>query len=259
MNILETILATKKNEVAKAKKVLPMEEIRALAQEVKRPKLSMRTALENSPTGIIAEFKRKSPSKGFIKQGANAVEIAGGYAHNGAAGISVLTDGEYFGGSIKDLIAARAVASVPLLRKDFVIDPYQICQARIAGADCILLIAAALDPETTAKLAEFAHTLNLEVLLEVHNREELAHFNDAVDIVGVNNRNLATFATDVAVSEELAAYIPGSAVKISESGISSSDTVRALREKGFRGFLMGENFMKEADPAAALATFISQL
>lgn len=171
----------------------------------------------------------------------------------------MLTDRDYFAGSLGDLRRARAGAQLPLLRKDFVIDAYQIAEARLAGADAVLLIAAALTPAQTSALASFAHELGLEVLLEIHQEKELGHLCDAVDVVGVNNRDLTTFVTDIRVSLALASSIPERFVRISESGLSSPETVRALREAGFGGFLMGENFMKRPDPAAALREFIEAL
>lgn len=257
--ILDNIIQTKRLEVATAKAIKPFEAILAEAKAVSRPVLSFRDALATSESGIIAEFKRRSPSKGFIHEGAKVADILPGYAKAGAAACSVLTDTTYFGGSADDLKEARQLVNIPLLRKDFIIDEYQICEARIWGADVILLIAAALTPAEVERLGAFAHTLGLEVLLEIHDVCELAHICPAVDVVGINNRNLATFVTDVQTSFELSRQIPGEYLRISESGISSPDTVRRLREAGFSGFLMGENFMKEDDPEAALHHFIEEL
>jgi indole-3-glycerol phosphate synthase len=259
MNILDRIIATKRQEVAAATQNRPFEAIEAEARAVVRPVRSFSEALRSSESGIIAEFKRRSPSKGFFQAEADVRTIVAGYADNGASAISVLTDRDYFAGTLDDLRQAREMTDKPLLRKDFVIDPYQIAEARIAGADAILLIAAALTPESVRELARYAHSLELEVLLEIHNEEELGHIDEQVDVVGINNRNLADFVTDTAVSERLAASIPDRFVKISESGISSPETVRRLRKAGFRGFLMGENFMKTADPAEALREFIQEL
>lgn len=235
-------------------------DIHAEAEAAARPVISFSGALNASPTGIIAEFKRRSPSKGFINQKADVTGVVGGYAAAGAAAISVLTDADYFAGSLDDLRAARHVAgNVPLLRKDFVVDEYQICEARLAGADAVLLIAAALDPGRCRELAAFAAALGLEVLLELHDETELGHICTGVNVVGINNRNLGTFATDTAVSERLGKSLPVDMLRISESGISSPSTVRRLRGLGFRGFLMGENFMRRPDPAAALTGFIEDL
>lgn len=257
--ILDNIIQTKHLEIATAKTACPFEAILADAQAVTRPVISFRGTLEQSESGIIAEFKRRSPSKGFIHEGAQVAEIVPGYAAAGAAACSVLTDTTYFGGSPEDLREARKLVDIPLLRKDFIIDEYQIAEARIWGADVILLIAAALTPAEVERLGNFAHSLGLEVLLEIHDACELAHICPAVDVVGINNRNLATFETDVQTSFSLAGQIPAQYLRISESGISSPDTVKGLREAGFRGFLMGENFMKEPDPAAALKHFIEAL
>lgn len=255
MTILEQILATKREEVESRKKQLSAGQLLETAL-AGRKRLSMRQALENSPYGIIAEFKRKSPSKGFIHRDADVAEVVSGYAANGAAACSVLTDSLYFGGSPDDLKHAREAVNIPLLRKDFVIDPYQLAEAAAWGADVVLLIAAALTPEQCSELAGAAHELGLEVLLEVHRQEELDRICPGVDIVGINNRNLATFATDIYTSFELAKQIPAPYLKISESGIHSIDTVKALREAGFRGFLIGERFMQEAHPGEALKKFI---
>lgn len=255
MNILDKIIETKRVEVALLDTETLYEEVKKVDREV----FSFREAILKSESGIIAEFKRRSPSKGIINGEANVVKTVDGYSLAGAAAISVLTDSDYFGGSADDLRLARRVVRIPLLRKDFIIDKKQICEAYSWGADVILLIAAALTPEKTAELACFAHLLGLEVLLEIHGKEELDHLCPYIDVVGVNNRNLSTFVTDVSVSMELADKIPSQFVKISESGISDPDTVRQLKKVGYQGFLMGENFMKQRDPAAALAQFIESI
>jgi len=260
MNILDKIVQTKHLEIDVLLGETGFEELYRRAQAVSRPAISFSEALRRtSKPAIIAEFKRKSPSKGFINRDTDPTTVVKGYAEKGATAISVLTDREYFGGSLDDLAAARRVVDIPLLRKDFIIDPCQICEAKIAGADAILLIAAALTPEWCVALAGFARGLGLEVLLEIHNEAELSHINPDVDMVGVNNRDLTTFVTDTAVSERLAGLIPSEFVKISESGISSPDTVRKLHGMGYGGFLMGENFMKHPDPVDALEQFIKSL
>lgn len=259
MNILDNIVETKRREMEQARALRPYEDIVAEAGEVRRPVISFAGALSSSPAGIIAEFKRRSPSRGFIKEGADVRRVVEGYTLNGAAAISVLTDRDYFAGSLGDLASARTVTGLPLLRKDFIIDPYQICEARIAGADVILLIAAAMTPERCVELASFAASLGLEVLLEVHNEPELGHINPFVNVVGINNRDLTTFVTDTGVSKTLGSHLPGGVLKISESGISSPTTVTELREEGFRGFLMGENFMKQDNPGEALGRFLKAL
>ncbi|MCC8019506.1 MAG: indole-3-glycerol phosphate synthase TrpC [Rikenellaceae bacterium] len=259
MNILEHIIETKQTEVAAAKAARPFTDIYADAQAVKRPTVSFSGSIARTPGGIIAEFKRRSPSKGDINSAASVEEVVAGYEAAGAAAVSVLTDGDYFGGSLADLRTARGVAALPLLRKDFIIDPYQICEARTAGADAILLIAANLTVERTADLAAFAKALGLEVLLELHGPHELDHVCDDVDVVGINNRDLTTFVTDTAVSVRMAELLPAGKLLISESGISDPATVRKLARHGYRGFLMGENFMKHGDPAGALRTFLGEV
>jgi len=257
-NILDKIIASKMVEVADRKQLLPISALEK-APAFSRKCLSMKQSLLNSESGIIAEFKRKSPSLGWIHEDADVVEVTAGYSAAGASGISILTDLEYFGGTLMDLIAARPQIKCPVLRKDFVIDEYQLYEAKAIGADVILLIAAALTVEKTLELAQKAHNLGLEVLLEVHNAEEIGHANDFVDMLGVNNRNLKTFEQSIQVSFDLAALIPDKFVKVSESGISKVETVQELRKIGYKGFLMGENFMKEVEPAEALVRFISPL
>ncbi|MDR2424646.1 MAG: indole-3-glycerol phosphate synthase TrpC [Prevotellaceae bacterium] len=260
MNILEKIIATKRREISILNQNRSYADILSEAQSVERVKLSFSDALIKSDTKIIAEFKRRSPSKGFFCADANVAEIVGGYSSLGAAAISVLTDSEYFSGAIDDMVEARKVSAVPLLFKDFIIDPVQICAARIAGADVVLLIAAAMsNPAQCEQLARFARLLNLEVLLEIHNEKELNYLNSYVNVVGVNNRDLTTFVTDVSISLKLGALIPNSFVKISESGISSPNTVKQLRQAGFQGFLMGENFMKNPRPTESFKQFLSAL
>jgi indole-3-glycerol phosphate synthase len=259
MNILDKILDTKRIEINTNTKIRVFEDIFEEAKSITRTVPSFSKSLQNSDNHIIAEFKRRSPSKGFFNADADAETIVGGYSATGAAAISVLTDRDYFGGSLNDLVAARKHSAVPLLRKDFIIDPYQICEARIAGADVILLIAAAMTVEKCEELAKFARSLNLEVLLEIHNEQELKYLNPFVNVVGVNNRDLTTFITDVSVSYRLASMIPDEFLKISESGISSPSTVRSLLDAGFHGFLMGENFMKTQNPVKALEDFFREL
>lgn len=261
MTILDKIIAEKRREVARRAAEAP-----AIAwQELPgftRPVLSARVALTAAgSSGIIAEFKRRSPSKGPINGAAAAGATTAGYAAAGAAVLSVLTDEPFFGGTPDDLRAARAACpATPILRKDFIISEYQITEARALGADLILLIAACLTPAEVRQLSQFAHSLGLEVLLEVHDEAELrAHLTDTVDLVGVNNRNLATFATDVDTSARLAALIPDTFVKVAESGLQHAATIRELRRAGYRGFLIGEMFMKTPDPAAALAGLIAEL
>lgn len=258
MTILETIIQSKYAEVAFRKELVKVKDLVA-SPYFYRTCISLKNSLLNSNSGIISEFKRKSPSKGWIHEEADVVEITSGYFDCGASGISILTDNQFFGGVSEDLTAARPHVGCPILRKDFMVDEYQLFEAKAMGADVILLIAAALTAEKTFELAQKAKSLGMEVLLEVHNQEEIGHANEFVDIMGVNNRNLKTFEVDVQLSVNLAGLIPNDFVKISESGISAPETVLELRKYGYRGFLMGENFMKENNPANALRQFISKL
>jgi len=259
-DILQEIIAHKRTEVAAQKKLVPSELLdQQLVQVMQRPTRSMREALSSSPTGIIAEFKRRSPSKGWIFPDAKVEEVVPAYEQAGASACSILTDSQFFGGSLEDLIAARKLVSLPLLRKEFIIDPYQLAEARIAGADAILLIAAVLTPEECFALAEAAHALQLEVLLEIHSESELGHLNACIDMLGINNRNLGTFHTTLNHSYHLAAKMreaDNDLLLVSESGISEPSTVSELREKGFRGFLIGETFMRGGTPGETLSTFI---
>jgi indole-3-glycerol phosphate synthase len=257
-SILDNILADKVLEVANRKAIKTIDDL-CKETSFARKTLSLKANLLASDSGIIAEFKRKSPSKEWIHKDADVISVTSGYCKAGACGISILTDEKYFGGTSADVIAARQQVICPILRKEFVIDEYQLYEAKAMGADLILLIAAALTVQQTKELARKAHELNLEVLLEVHNEAEIAHANEFVDMLGVNNRNLKTFVTDIEVSFQLEDKIPNDFIKVSESGISNFQTVIDLRQAGYRGFLMGENFMKEENPAEALKTFINQI
>ena len=223
-------------------------------------KASLREALLQSESGIIAEFKRKSPSKGWIKEDGRPDIIPLSYQQNGAAALSILTDEHYFGGSDDFISQARqSGVTLPILYKNFVIDEAQLYAAALCGASAVLLIAACLTKSQCKSLLDKAHDLGLEVLLEMHSVEELEYADLLPDLCGINNRNLGSFFTDVENSFRLAELLPKDAVKVSESGISNPATVRALRQAGFRGFLIGENFMKTADPGQALNEFISKL
>ncbi|MCL1943356.1 MAG: indole-3-glycerol phosphate synthase TrpC [Candidatus Azobacteroides sp.] len=256
MDILDKIIAQKRIELRHYREAISLEELES--RVFHHPKRSLKESLLKADVPIIAEFKRKSPSKGFINEYAKISDIIPGYTRAGAAGISVLTDEKFFGGSISDLKQARELTDVPLLRKDFTIDEYQLYVAKAIGADAVLLIAAALTPGQTLNLARKSGELNLEVLLELHDESELDHINEYVDIVGINNRNLKTFSVDLEASIRLAGRLPKEFVRISESGISRPETVVQLKQAGFQGFLMGENFMKTDDPGKALEEFIGQ-
>ena len=257
--ILDKICDNKRQELMELKRQLTLTEIRD-REMFGRQCFSLKQSLLDSETGIISEFKRRSPSKGDIHPGAEPEDVVSGYEQNGASGVSCLADKDFFGGSPDDVMKARKVLThTPLLYKEFVVDEYQLSLAKSCGADVVLLIAACLDRGQLAEYAHCAKELGLETLLEVHSEDELSYTNNYIDIVGVNNRNLHIFKTDVQTSFDLAAAIPSDFVKISESGISQPKTVIELRKVGFRGFLMGENFMKESNPAAALRKFIQEL
>ena len=286
MDILSEITDHKRIEVELQKQAVSpeqlREQVRDLMENSPAPRRSMKRALASSPAGIIAEFKRRSPSKGWIYKTAKADEIPAAYAAAGASAISILTDEKFFGGSLRDIRTARPLVDIPILRKDFIIDEYQLLQAHIAGADAVLLIAACLTQEECADLTAQAHALGLEVLLEIHSPRELAYISKDVDMVGVNNRNLGTFVTDVENSFRIAGQlrqtiagvrnisdarnVPDAQdssdtprnlpLLVSESGISHPETICRLRTAGFRGFLIGETFMKTPQPGDALKGFI---
>lgn len=257
-NILEKIIANKRIEVSIQKEEVLIDTLVSKINSLENSN-SFKSSLEKSTTGIISEFKRKSPSKGWIFKDAEIENVVPLYSENGASAISVLTDNVFFGGSLDDLNVAQQLSKVPLLRKDFMIDEYQLYQAKVLNANAILLIASALSVKQTKELASKAKSLGLDVLLEIHNEAELNHINEYVDVVGVNNRNLGTFVTDVQISFDLAAKIPDEFVKISESGISEVQTVKDLQSVGYKGFLMGENFMKTNNPGEALKNFVEEL
>lgn len=261
MDILEEITAHKRIEVEHFKEQLPprqmYKEVEALLDT---PVPSMRKSLMESGTGIIAEFKRKSPSKGWIKEDGRADEIPLSYQQNGASALSILTDEMYFGGCDEFITTARkSGVSIPILYKNFVIDEYQLFQARLCGASAVLLIAACLTRNECESLLHTAHELGLEALLEMHSEQETDYAELEPDIYGVNNRNLGTFVTDVQNSFNLASRLPQTGCKVSESGISKSDTIRSLRLAGYRGFLIGESFMKTEQPGEELKGFIDTL
>ena len=253
MHFLESICRNKQEEVALQQKALPLSEIKTLLSSQSRKKVSFKQSLLESDTGIIAEFKRKSPSKGWINKEADVRQVVKSYEEAGAAAISCLTDEQFFGGSIDDFKAAReTIKSIPLLRKDFILNLYQIFQSKLIGADVILLIAACLKAEEIVRFTAVAHELDMEVLLEIHDETELASICPDVDVVGINNRNLSNFVTDISTSFDLVNRIPDKFLKISESGLSSAEILAKLRQAGFRGFLMGESFMSSGNPGRAL-------
>ena len=259
MDILEKIIADKRREVALKKSIIPVSQLENSVLFNSRTN-SLSKLLQNSTSGIIAEHKRKSPSKATINSSFTVEEVVKGYQNAGVCGISVLTDMKYFGGSLDDLLLARASVTIPLLRKEFIIDEYQLIEAKAHGADVILLIAAVLTRQEIKYLSEFAQSLGLEVLLEVHNEEELQKaIMPSLNMIGVNNRNLKTFEVSLSYSKELASLIPNEFVKISESGISNVAAVKELQQFGYQGFLIGENFMKTENAGFAASEFIKQL
>jgi indole-3-glycerol phosphate synthase len=257
-NILDHIVSYKKLEIEKRKLESPVAFLEK-QPGFSRSVFSMREFLKDpGKTGIIAEFKRKSPSKGVINDRSSVEIVTAGYAAGGASMISVLTDGPSFGGSTEDLEKAR-FNSLPILRKDFILDIYQVLETKAMGADVILLIAACLEPAQARTLARFAHELGLEVLLEIHEERELDHLCEEVGVVGINNRDLKTFTVDIERSVRLAKQLPLHILRVAESGIGDIKTLLTMKEAGFDGFLIGEQFMKSSDPAIAFASFVDQL
>jgi indole-3-glycerol phosphate synthase len=260
MNILDQIIEYKRKEVSDRKELYP---VKLLEQSIffSSPTVSLKKYVQREDkTGIIAEFKRKSPSKGMINAYAPVERTTIGYMQAGASALSVLTDKNFFGGSNEDLSLVRKYNFCPIIRKDFTVEEYQILEAKSIGADAILLIAAVLDPKESKALASFAHSLGLEVLLEVHDEKELNdNLEVGADLIGVNNRNLKTFEVSIEISKRLAPMIPSHVVKVSESGISAPETIVELRKYGYEGFLMGENFMKHSQPEVSAMEFMEQL
>lgn len=260
MNILDKIIATKREEVANQKKVVSIQQLEKYPLFSRKCNSLKANLLKESSSGIIAEFKQKSPSKGEINFSVKVEEVTKGYVEAGAVCISVLTDYEYFGGTLANLTKARETnTEIPILRKDFMVDTYQIIEAKAFGADVILLIAACLEKPEAEILAKKAKELGMDVLMEIHNEEELEIVNDFVDVVGVNNRNLKTFTVDVETSVHLSKLIPDKFVKISESGLTGAKEIGYLRENGFKGFLIGETFMKTKNPGETCKKFIAEL
>lgn len=259
MTILDNIIKQKYAEVEERKSLYPVKLLeRSLYFETKPVSLK-HYVLREDKAGIIAEFKRKSPSKGLINEYAAIDKISIGYMQAGASALSILTDKEFFGGKSEDLTIARQLNYCPILRKDFIIDEYQIIESKSIGADAILLIAAVLDKKTIVQFVKTAKTLGLEVLLEIHSEEEIQKIDEFVDLVGVNNRDLKSFATDIETSKRLSAFIPEKYIKVSESGISSAAAIVELRSYGYKGFLIGESFMRSSNPEDTCASFIREV
>ena len=257
MSILREIVLNKRKEIHFLKKNRPISKIEK-SQYFNREVISLKKSLIEK-SGIISEFKRKSPSKPNINLDAEVITITRGYELSNSSGISILTDSKYFGGSNEDITSVRSEINIPILRKDFILDEYQIIESKSLGADVILLIAASLSKEDVKNLSRFAKSFDLQVILEIHSEDELSYLCDSIDVVGVNNRNLKKFETDINNSINIAGMIPSSFLKISESGISTSKEILRLKEYGFDGFLIGENFMKKEDPVFACNDFIKKL
>ncbi len=259
MTILDKIVKDKLIEVELRKNLIPLSQLENSVL-FNRKTISLANKLRNSQSGIVAEHKRRSPSKQVINHNLNVQDVAKGYENAGVCGMSVLTDGKYFGGSLDDLLIARASCNLPLLRKEFIIDEYQILEAKAYGADVILLIASILTRDEIKQYSEFAKSLNLDVLLEVHNEEELyKSLMPSLDMLGVNNRNLKTFKVSLNTSKIIGQLIPDEFVKVSESGISSVEAIKELQPFGYQGFLIGENFMKTDNPGLNAKEFIDKL
>jgi len=258
MSILDDIISFKRQEVEKSKKDVGLDELEKrefFSREIISLKQSL---LDEARTGIIAEFKRRSPSKGIINNAADVNKVTTAYVQGGASALSILTDEYFFGGSESDLLRAR-IHEIPILRKDFIVEKYQLVESRAMGADVILLIAACLTSKEVKRLASFAKDLGLEVLLELHDENELQHICDETELIGINNRDLKTFEVNIGQSLMMAERVPVNKIKIAESGISSVDDIMLFKENGFKGFLIGELFMKEADPTIAFAEFVNTL
>ena len=259
MTILDKIVHQKRKEVAERKSLYPVSLLEKTIN-FNRPIVSLKKSLiAPDKLGIIAEFKRKSPSKPSINLNAEVEKVSMGYIEAGASALSVLTDQEFFGGSLADLTEARKYNACPILRKDFIIDEYQLIEAKSAGADAVLLIAACLEKAEVKNLAATANDLGLEVLMEIHDTSELGKLNDHIDVLGVNNRDLRVFKTDIQNSVKIASQVPSGQIKISESGIKTAKDIVTLLTAGFDGFLIGEQFMKNADPGRACAELIQEV
>ncbi|KQT30972.1 indole-3-glycerol phosphate synthase [Chryseobacterium sp. Leaf405] len=257
MTILDTIIQRKKEEISASKSKISIEQLKDF-EFFNRKTLSLKNSVKSKP-GIIAEFKRQSPSKGIINDQFSSLEIVSEYEKYGASGISILTDRDFFGGSFEDIVSVRNSINIPILRKDFMIDEYQLYEAKNMGADVILLIAACLSPDQVNDFTELSHELGLEVLLEIHTEEELKHFYPNIDLVGINNRNLKDFKVDLQHSVNLKNLLPKGVLSVAESGIYSIEDFNYLKEKGFNGFLMGEYFMKNENPGNKFREFVSNV
>lgn len=253
MNILEKIIERKREEIALSKSKTSLDALKN-SEFFGRETFSLKESVKKR-SGIIAEFKRQSPSKGIINDKVSPLEVVSKYEEYGASGISILTDKDFFGGSYEDILNVRKSINIPILRKDFMVDEYQFYEAKALGADVVLLIAACLSPSQVQEFTALVHELNLEVLLEIHTEEELQHFNQNIDLVGINNRNLKDFKVDLQHSVHLKNLLPKDTLSVAESGIYNIEDFKFLQEKGFDAFLMGEYFMKQEDPGKAFENF----
>ena len=259
MTILDKIIENKKKELKVLTVVSSIGDMEK-SWLFRRETVSLSEFLiDRNRTGIIAEFKRKSPSKGLINSSSTVVDVVNGYFNEGASGVSVLTDYKFFGGSPSDLMNARKKSNFPILRKDFIFDEFQVIESKAIGADAILLIAAILKKQEVLDLSRLAHSLGLEILLEVHEQNELDKVNQYTNIIGINNRSLRTFEVNTDISEQIADRIPAGFLRISESGLSSPLTIKKLKTAGYNGFLIGEKFMNTSDPVKAFAEFVKEL
>src|SRR5690554_3651703 len=259
MNILDKIVARKREEVAAAQAQTPLKLLQYYRHYDQKVPSFKAALLAQGATGIIAEFKRRSPSKGAIHAGAQVADIVPAYQKAGASALSILTDRDFFGGSDEDLAQGRDLSQLPIIRKEFIIDSYQIYEAKAMGASAILLIGAILTKAETLSFAKLANELGMEVLFEIHAEQEMEQLNDYIQLVGINNRNLKTFEVDLEQSMRLAAQLPSSIVPIAESGISSPNDYLTLKAAGFKGFLMGEYFMKNENPGTACIEFVKTI
>ncbi|WP_213278618.1 indole-3-glycerol phosphate synthase TrpC [Chryseobacterium indologenes] len=257
MTILDKIIERKKEEVAGAKSRISLDRLKSTAF-FGRKTHSLKESIKNK-SGIIAEFKRQSPSKGIINNNVEPLEVVSAYENFGASGISILTDHDFFGGNLNDIVSVRNDINIPILRKDFMIDEYQFYEAKSIGADVILLIASCLSSAQVEEFTDLAHKLKMEVLLEIHTEDELKHCNSKIDLVGINNRNLKDFKVDLQHSVQLKNLLPKEVLSVAESGIYNLEDFQFLKEKGFDGFLMGEYFMKNTNPAKAFEDFSVQI
>jgi indole-3-glycerol phosphate synthase len=259
MTILDSIIEHKRQELSVRMERMPLHVLKDMPGYARKTVSLTQALLNPERTGIIAEFKRKSPSKGILNQYATIEEVTTGYFRAGASALSILTDSKFFGGSAEDLMRAREINPIPILRKDFIIDDYQVIESKAIGADAILLIAAVLDRTKIDQLAALAQSLHLQVILEIHDASELNMINEYISVVGVNNRDLRDYSVDIDRSVKLAPLIPPGYLKISESGIHSAQIMKQLQACGFNGFLIGESFMRDPDPATAFSAFVNQI